>query len=169
MSRLFLYGAVLAGLASLTACSPADTPRTKSSADWPQFRGPKRDDISVDKGLLKKWPKTGPKLLWKGMGIGVGFSSLAVAGDKVFTMGDKDGSCWVFALNRDSGEVVWSIKVGKPGGNYEGPRCTPTVDGDLVYAIGQFGDLVCLETATGAEKWRKSLAKDFSGQSGGWN
>jgi outer membrane protein assembly factor BamB len=167
MSRLFLCGAVLTGLAALAVCHAADTPTTKST-DWPQFRGPNRDDISPDKGLLKKWPKDGPKVVWKATGIGDGFSSVAVVGDKVFTMGDKDGSSWIFALSRDKGDMVWSAKVGRPGGNYEGTRCTPTVDGDLVYGIGQFGDLVCVEKESGNEKWRKNFISDYEGRHGSW-
>jgi outer membrane protein assembly factor BamB len=73
------------------------------------------------------------------------------------------------ALGRADGKNLWETKVGKPGGNYAGTRCTPTVDGGLVYALGQFGDLVCVEAATGAEKWRRNFAKDFKGRSGGWN
>jgi outer membrane protein assembly factor BamB len=140
-----------------------------SPEDWNQFRGPRRDDISTETGLLKSWPKGGPKLAWKYEGIGEGFSSVSVVGDKVFTMGDKGGASHLFALSRDKGAKLWELKVGKPGGNYTGTRCTPTVDGDLVYALGQFGDLVCAETATGTEKWRVNFSKDFKGHSGGWN
>src|SRR5262249_18629122 len=151
MSRLFSFG-LAAGLLAALAASAAST-------DWPQFRGPKRDDISPDKGLLESWPKAGPKLLWKGPGVGEGFSSGAVAGNKVFTMGDKERASHVFALSRSTGKILWSRKVGNAGGNYSGPRCTPTVDGNLVYGIGQFGDLVCLEAATGTVKWRKNFGK----------
>src|SRR6266404_4576737 len=83
------------------------------SADWPQFRGPNRDDLSSDKGLLKEWPKDGPPQVWKATGIGSGFSSVAVAGDKVFTMGNKDGSCHVYAIDRETGKNLWSTKVGR--------------------------------------------------------
>ncbi len=170
MSRLFLYGAVLTGLAALATCGSADTSATKST-DWPQFRGPNRDNVSPDKGLLKKWPKDGPKVVWKGTGIGEGFSSVAVVGDKVFTMGDKGDNSWIFALSRDKGDIVWSAKVGEAGGGggYKGTRSTPTINGDLVYGLGQFGDLVCVEKDTGKEKWRKNFAKDFGGRSGGWS
>jgi outer membrane protein assembly factor BamB len=141
-----------------------------AGADWPQFRGPNRDDVSAEKGLLKAWPKEGPRLLWQGTGLGQGFSTVAVAGDRVFTMGDKGGSCYVFALDRATGKGLWETRVGpaaSPGG-FPGPRGTPTVDGSLVYALGQLGDLVCLESATGAEKWRKNLPKDYKGEVGGW-
>jgi outer membrane protein assembly factor BamB len=84
-------------------------------------------------------------------------------------MGDRDNAAHVFALSRDRGKILWKRRVGDAGGNYQGPRCTPTVDSTLLYAVGQFGDLVCLETATGAVKWRKNFKRDFAGQSGGWN
>ena len=73
-------------------------------ADWPQFRGPHRDNISPDKGLLQEWPREGPAEVWKATGVGKGFSSVSVAGDKVFTMGDQGDSGFVFALDRDTGE-----------------------------------------------------------------
>src|SRR5262245_8649446 len=167
MSRVvsFAPGAVALGLFVSCALGGGKV----ASPDWPQFRGPKRDNLSPDKGLLKEWPKGGPRLIWNGSGVGEGFSSVAVAGNKVFTMGDDNGSSCVFALDRASGKKLWTAKVGRTGGNYRGPRCTPTVDEGLVYAIGQFGDLVCLQAANGKEVWRKSFPRDFGGQSGGWN
>src|SRR5439155_31838 len=81
---------------------------------------------------------------------------------------DKQGnSSFVFALDRNTGKKLWATKVGDTGGRYPGTRCTPTVDGDLVYAVGQFGDLVCLDAATGKEKWRKNYTNDFYGKGGG--
>jgi outer membrane protein assembly factor BamB len=149
----------------------SDAPAQPASkvADWPGFRGPKRDNISPDKGLLKAWPAAGPKLLWKGVGVGEGFSSVSVVGDKVYTMGDKGKASYLFALSRSTGKLLWSARVGEPGGNYRGTRSTPTVDGDLVYGIGQFGDLVCVEAKGGRERWRKSFRRDFGGRSGAWN
>jgi outer membrane protein assembly factor BamB len=160
MSRLAV--ALFLALAVSLSLSAAD--------DWPQFRGPKRDGLSTDTGLLKSWPeKAGPPLAWKSVGVGIGFSSVAVAGDRVFTMGDLKDGCHAFAVRRDNGEQLWKAKIGDGGGNYKGPRCTPTVDGENVYVLGQMGDLVCLTAAGGKEVWRKSLPKDFSGQNGGWN
>jgi outer membrane protein assembly factor BamB len=166
---MFRTSHIALGLALLAALTGVASAADVKTDDWPQWRGVHRDDISPDKGLLKEWPKDGPPLAWKAKGIGEGFSSVAVVGDKVFTMGDVDKECFVFALSRDKGEKVWSTKVGKSGGNFAGPRCTPTVDGDRVYALGQFGDLVCLKVSDGTEVWRKSFPKDFGGQSGGWN
>ena len=140
-----------------------------SATDWPQWRGPNRDDISTENGLLASWPAGGPPLAWKSTGLGVGYSSVAVAGGKIFTMGDSPDAGTVKALDAKDGSILWSTPIGKPGGNYPGTRCTPTVDGGLLYALGQFGNLVCLETATGKEVWKKSFGKDFGGNGGGWN
>ncbi len=156
---------LLTTLAALAIASSAAL-----AADWPTWRGPKRDGLSTETGLLTEWPAGGPPLAWKATGCGVGYSSVSVAGGRVFTMGDgPDGGC-VRAFDEKTGKSVWvSPVLGKPGGNYAGTRCTPTVDGGLVYALGQFGDLVCLEAKTGAEVWRKSLQKDFGGSFSGWN
>lgn len=140
-----------------------------SADDWPLFRGAKRTGVSDDKGLLKEWPKDGPPQVWKCEGVGVGFSSVTLLGNRVFTMGDLNDSSYLFAIDRDKGEILWKLKVGKTGGNYQGPRCTPAVDGDLVYGLGQFGDLVCADVKDGKEKWRKSFKTDFGGQEGSWN
>jgi len=140
------------------------------ASDWPQWRGPNRDGVSTEKGLLDEWPEGGPKLLWKATGVGVGFSSVSVIGDRIYTMGDGKTASYVYCLSAKSGKIIWTSKrVGKTGGNYKGPRSTPTIDEGHVYALGQYGDLVCLKAETGAEIWRKSLTRDFGGRSGGWN
>jgi outer membrane protein assembly factor BamB len=140
-----------------------------ASPDWPQWRGPNRDGISADTGLLQEWPNDGPPLAWTATGLGRGYSGVAAANGKIYTAGDGPDSSFVRALDLQ-GKPLWSARLGKPGdrGGYAGPRCTPTVDGALVYMLGQFGDLVCVEAATGKERWRKSLPKEFGGEVGGW-
>ncbi|QOV92536.1 PQQ-like beta-propeller repeat protein [Humisphaera borealis] len=141
-----------------------------AEGDWPRWRGPNFDNVSPDTGLLKEWPKDGPALAWKSTDVGAGFSSISIAGGKIFTMGEAGDSSFVVALDM-TGKKLWSTKVGKTGGGggYPGPRCTPTVDGEHLYAVGQYGDLVCLQAATGAELWRKNLNKDFGGKMmSGW-
>lgn len=140
-----------------------------SAEDWPTWRGLNRDGISKEVGLLKAWPATGPELAWKATGAGVGFSSVSVAAGRIFTMGDGDEGSYVRCFSEKDGKPVWvSAVLGKAGGSYKGTRCTPTVDGDLVYALGQFGDFVCLRAVDGKEVWRKSLQKDFGGNHSGW-
>ncbi len=151
-------------LATLTLTLPA------LAIDWPQWRGPNRDGVNPEKNLLDEWPAAGPKLLWRSEGLGAGFSSVSTSKGRLFTMGDGKESSHVYCLSVKDGSKIWTSRaIGKTGGNYKGTRSTPTVVGDLLYALGQFGDLVCLETATGAEVWRTSLKTNYGGRPGGWN
>jgi outer membrane protein assembly factor BamB len=143
------------------------------SFDWPQWRGPDRTNVSTETGLLQDWPKEGPPLAWQVDFVGEGYSTPTVAGGRVFVMGNRGQSEYVLALSEADGGLVWSATIGPirsngGGGNLGGPRCSPTVDGDSVYALGLNGDLVCLEITTGRERWRKDLAKDFGGSFGTW-
>lgn len=156
-----LAGSIL--LASFTLSQGA-------SGDWPQWRGANRDGISSETGLLKEWPAGGPKLLWKTTGLGKGFGSVSVLGNRLFTTGDGSQNSHVLALNVTDGQIIWtSSSLGKRGGGPEGPQGSPALDGDAVYALSQFGDVVCFDAATGQERWRKSLTKDFGGAVPSWN
>ncbi len=132
---------------------------------WPQFRGPDRDGLSPETGLLKEWPENGPKLLWKLEGLGSGYSSISIAGGKIFTMGDRatEGDSkaqFVIAYDAETRKELWAAPIGPPHPD-GGPRCTPTVDGERLYAIGTAGDLACLEAATGKILWSKNFGRDF--------
>src|SRR5437764_1069336 len=81
-----------------------------SAADWPQFRGPHRDGISSETGLLKSWTRDGPPLVWQAKGLGGGYSSVSIAGDKIYTLGNKGRESHVMALDRESGKVLWSTE-----------------------------------------------------------
>jgi outer membrane protein assembly factor BamB len=122
--------------------------------------------------LLQQWPQGGPALVWKATGLGEGFSSVSVVGDRIYTTGDRGGVCYVHGLNRADGKLRWSTPLGKAGapgwGGFAGPRGTPTVDGDLLYVMGQFGELACLKTADGAKVWEKHMSKDFGGERPEW-
>ena len=90
---------------------------TTKAGDWPQWRGSDRDGISKEKGLLEKWPGGGPSLAWKATGLGVGFSSVAVAKGTIYTLGDvDDGSC-VIALSEKDGTLIWKSRIGDAGGH----------------------------------------------------
>jgi outer membrane protein assembly factor BamB len=163
--------ALIATAAALILAVPAFSAGDAPDSDWNQWRGPKRDGLSPDTGLLKAWPAGGPPLAWKATGVGGGFSSVSVLGGRVLTMGDVGDACNLIALNAADGKIAWQTRVGASGGHkdYPGPRATPASDGELVFALGQDGDLVCAELATGKEKWRKNLAKDFGGKMmSGW-
>jgi outer membrane protein assembly factor BamB len=141
------------------------------AADWPQWRGPNRDEISVEKGLRKSWPNGGPPLLWRFDAAGVGFSGPAVVGDRLYTLGAVGDDEHVLAIDAKSGKQVWSSAIGPTfiNGWGDGPRGTPTVDGEFLYAIGGQGNLVCVETASGKKRWSVSLPQDLGGQMmSGW-
>ena len=142
------------------------------AADWPQWRGPDRTNESKETGLLAEWPKDGPPLAWKADGLGQGVPSVAVAGGKVYVLGYKDGKEHLTALAEKDGKPVWSTPVGpvvneQPAMRWLSQR-TPTVDADRVYAFTARGELVCLGTADGKEKWRKDYVTDFGGKPGQW-
>ena len=145
-----------------------------AGADWPQWRGPNRDGISQEKGLLKEWPEGGPKLVWEKAGLGNGYSTPAVSDGRIFLINNKDlEDEYVQALNEKDGELIWKTHLGKVGNPdqrppYPGARSTPTVDGQWVYALGSDGDLLCVDAATGKTKWQKSLRNDFAGLPGTW-
>lgn len=151
------------GLVVVTLLLAAPATGTAPS-DWPQWRGPSRNGMSPATGLLAEWPDGGPPLIWRADGLGTGFSSLSVVDGRIFTMGDRDGQQWVIARSEADGRELWSAAVGPPWvDGYGGPRGTPTVDGDSVYALGTDGDLVALDTETGVVRWRRSLTDDFGG------
>jgi outer membrane protein assembly factor BamB len=140
-------------------------------ADWPGWRGPDRTGVSPETGLLRAWPAKGPRLLWKATGLGEGYAAPAIVDGKLYVLGSKGEDEFVIALAVADGKQLWSTKLGiigmNTGPNYPGPRSTPTVDNDFLYALGSDGDLVCLTTA-GKVIWRKHLEKDFEGNRGTW-
>jgi outer membrane protein assembly factor BamB len=138
--------------------------------DWPQWRGPNRDGISVEKGLLKTWPSGGPPLAWKATGAGEGFSSMAVSQGRVFTLGARGGSEYVLAFDAASGKPLWQFANGRAFDNDMGggPRGTPTVEGDRVYAFGASGDLTVLDAASGKVHWTINLLKQYRGSNIRW-
>jgi outer membrane protein assembly factor BamB len=139
------------------------------AADWPQWRGPDRTGVSKETGLLKEWPKAGPKLVWTYRNTGLGFSCFAIVGDRLYTLGALDEVEYLIALDIKGAKPVelWKAKLG-PIFTYQnwgdGPRSTPTVDGKHIYALGAQGELICVEAAGGKEVWRKNLIKDIGGE-----
>ncbi|HLF94862.1 MAG TPA: PQQ-binding-like beta-propeller repeat protein, partial [Planctomycetota bacterium] len=135
--------------------------------DWPQYRGPKRDDVSAEKGLLQQWPEKGPPLLWTYANAGVGYSGPAVVKGRYYTIGGRGDSEFLIALDVDKVKdgapaEAWAAKVGAlfnwEGNHWSaGPSSTPTVDGDAIFALGGNGDLLCAASADGKPRWRVNL------------
>jgi outer membrane protein assembly factor BamB len=155
----------------LACCFTVSTSIDLQAADWPQWRGPQRDGISGDTGLLKQWPTAGPALVWNAPGLGRGFSSVSVVGNRIYTLGESGDTTFIRCLDAASGKVLWSSPLGKSGGGggFPGPRGTPSVDNGQVYALGQYGDLVCVKAADGSKVWQCNLMSDHGGKiMSGW-
>jgi outer membrane protein assembly factor BamB len=144
-----------------------------AAADWPQWQGPERSRISRETGLLKQWPAGGPPLIWTAIGLGMGYGSMSVAGDRVFVQGARGPNSLVFALSRADGKEVWSKSLGRAETRTftnmgAGPRGTPTVDGDRLYVLSENGDLMCLRIADGTTVWHRNILQDFRGTQLRW-
>jgi outer membrane protein assembly factor BamB len=150
----------------LLSCASAD--------DWPQWQGPDRNAISKERGLLKEWPKPGPPLAWEIKGLGGGDSAPSIAAGRIFGMGNRGDDEVTWALSEKDGKELWATRLGPafqqgvPQGK-EGPGCTPTVDGELLYVEGLGGDLACLQVKDGKIVWQRSLHSDFGGQVPTWS
>ena len=139
------------------------TPVVWGFDSWPQFRGPTRDGMSTEKGLLDRWDKE-PPLVWQAEGLGIGYSGVTVAHGMVCTMGDRNGKNTVIALSDKDGKEIWATEIDKAwkdNKGWPGSRSTPTIDGERVYALSPYGALVCLKASTGERIWEKSYLKDF--------
>ncbi len=151
--------------ALLVACGLSVT--AVPAADWPRFRGPESNGICPETGLIHEIPEGGPQLLWQLQGCGTGYSSISIANGRIFTMGDRpaageDKSQFVIAFDLATQKELWATKIGPP--HDDGSRCTPTIDGNRLYALGTSSDLVCLDVATGAVQWTKNLEQEFGGK-----
>lgn len=140
------------------------------AADWPQWRGPNRDGKSAETGLLRAWPAQGPPQVFRAAGLGEGYSSLAVARGRIFTQGQRREGEFVLAFDAATGKKLWEAANGKVFRERRGhgPRGTPTVDGDHVYALAGDGTLGCFDFATGRQLWGFNVVERFGGKVPGW-
>ncbi|QDU55567.1 outer membrane biogenesis protein BamB [Aeoliella mucimassa] len=127
--------------------------------DWPQWMGPNRDAVSQETGLLKEWPAEGPPLVWMSREVGFGYAGPAIADGKVFVLGSLDEVTHLIALDEATGDKLWATPIVSDykNGWGDGPRSTPTVDGDRVYAMTGGGTMICCQVTDGKELWRVSM------------
>ncbi len=144
--------------------------QTATPAEWLQWRGPDRDGISPETGLLQDWPKAGPPQAWRTSGAGNGYSSFSSSGGRLYTLGARAGNEYVMAFDRATGKKLWEHLNDRRYENDrgDGPRSTPTVEGDRLYVLGGSGDLTCLENATGKRIWSINLIQKFGGRNPYW-
>jgi outer membrane protein assembly factor BamB len=136
------------------------------AADWPQWRGPNRDGISSETGLLAAWPPAGPRLVWRATGLGEGYASIAVARGRLYTQGQRGSQQFVMAFDVKTGGKLWETPTSarsfrESRGN--GPRGTPTIDGDRLYAMAADGTLASLDAATGKVIWSQNVVQKYRG------
>ena len=165
--RLFL----LAAVASLLVGGPS----LAGDADWPQWRGPHRDAHAAPQSLLQQWPESGPKLKWAFRDAGRGYSALAVVDGRAYTMGSRDSQTLVICLDAETGKSVWAQAIDRASVEEDylhgwggGPRSTPTVDGEHLYALSDLGTLACLKISDGNIVWSVSLVEQFGGEVPKW-
>jgi len=157
--------------APIEADSVAAVDQPLPPVGWPQFRGPLRDNRAGDAGLLQDWPTEGPPLVLRVEGLGVGYSSVSLAPDgRIYTMGSRGDDECVIALDGQTGAEAWAVRIGttRKDGMGDGPRSTPTIDGDHIYALGANGDLACLNASDGYVVWTKNILQEFEGRNIGW-
>ena len=157
-------------MATVVSLCVAAQVMAQANANWPQWRGPNRDGISKETGLLKQWPAEGPPLVWKATGAGRGYSSFSIANGKLYTLGLRGDREFVVAFDVATGKEAWATPHGSAFHNDrgDGPRGTPTVDGDRVYALGGNGDLSALDAKTGKLVWTKNVLEAFGGSNITW-
>jgi outer membrane protein assembly factor BamB len=143
-----------------------------ASESWPTFRGAERTAVATDTGLLTEWPAGGPPLVWKAVGAGRGYSSLAIAGGRIYSLGDAPSTAddedeYLVCFNQSDGKPLWKTKTGRAWNQgkpaWQSSRSTPTVDGDRVYVVTPHGVLISCQTS-GRELWRIDLTKEFAGE-----
>jgi len=137
-------------------------PAASSTSDWPQWLGPNRNGISAEIGLLKSWPATGPKILWR-IPLGEGFSGVSISRGRAYTLFAQGNDEFVVCLDADSGKELWRMRSGSTfkDMNGNGPRSTPTIHNEVVYALGAHGNLFALQTSSGKKLWSHDLKKEF--------
>jgi outer membrane protein assembly factor BamB len=140
-----------------------------AAADWPQFRGPNRDGISPEAAVLKSWPASGPKVLWKAP-LGEGYSQIVSTKGRLYTLAQQGEEQVALAFDGATGKRLWRTRIDREynDGQGDGPRSTPTVDGELVYVLSAHGKLAALRAANGQVAWQHDLRSEYGANPPQW-
>jgi outer membrane protein assembly factor BamB len=143
---------------------------TATASDWPSFRGPNRDGVSKETGLLQEWPKDGPPKLWTAKNLGLGFGAPIVVEGRIFGLGTREGKDGMWALKEADGSEEWFTPFADPRDSRQnnGPSGSPTYSSGKLYATSTNGTLACLDAANGKIAWQASYANDFGSPAQGW-
>ena len=165
---VFAFGMI--GIVVARPFDGRDRRAERSAMSTDQWQGPDRTGLSKETGLLQQWPASGPAVVWSASGLGAGYGSLAIKGDRIFVQGANGRQSLVFSLNRADGKSVWSKALGPAGDNDRGPgpRGTPTLDADRMYVLTESGDLFCMKAVDGGEVWHRNILRDFGGRNIPW-
>jgi outer membrane protein assembly factor BamB len=160
MTRQFVGSIILVVMGGIgLLADAADAPKA-----WPNWMGPNRDGISTETGWKAAWPDEGLKVSWTRQ-IGIGFSSIAIADNRLFTMGHVDGEEIVWCLDAKTGDEIWVHRYPcelNDNLHEGGPGATPTIDGERVFTLGKEGQLYCLHVETGKILWEVMLQNDLN-------
>lgn len=171
--RALLIGCVscLLALPSFGANSEINQTATLAASpepDWPQWRGPRRDGICDERGLLGAWPEGGPRLLWNTIGLGKGYSAPIIIKDRIYLAGDFENELRVFALDLQ-GNRIWTATNGQPWKQpYPGARASAVYANGRVYHLNAHGRVACYQADNGKEVWAVQVRERFGGKVNTW-
>lgn len=133
------------------------------SFEWPRFLGPNANGTSDETGLLRSWPETGPEEIWR-IPLGTGYAGMSVSNSRLYTMDSDETTEYVVCLDAETGETLWRREIGPRFKNSygDGPRVTPTIDGERIYAIGAEGNLIAAQAQTGEIVWQMDIKSRFT-------
>ncbi len=140
------------------------------ASDWPQWRGPGRDNMSTETGLLRSWPDGGPEVLWS-VPVAEGYAGAAIKGDRLY-INDYDvekKAHWVRAISMADGKDIWGWSYPvtiRP--NHGITRTVPAVGDTLVFSLDPKAQLHALDAATGKLVWQKNLIQEYHATIPGW-
>jgi outer membrane protein assembly factor BamB len=155
-------------MAELAAAEIVEGPPPEPAAGWPQWRGPRRDGVAREPDLLTAWPRSGPPRAWEVPG-GEGYSSFAVAGGKAYSLLQQNDQQAVVCWNAADGQELWRTPLeGAYSKQFAGPRSTPTLDGDRLYAVSAGGHFACLAAESGHVLWQHDLLAEFHAKNLEW-